>query len=164
MPNLYELTGYAERLNAALAGELTDEEWVALRTEFEGAATEIVEKLDAYAKVIRNLQTDSDAYKAEEARLAGLRGKVDTNIARMKEAVESAMKACGEVKVKTTIGTWAFQKNPPSVNVTDEAKIPAEYWVAKDPTVNRVAILAKLKAGETVEGAELKQGDSLRFR
>ena len=38
--NLYELTSEAERLNAALAAELTDAEWVEVRQAFEdtGAA------------------------------------------------------------------------------------------------------------------------------
>ena len=164
MANLYELTGNAERLNAALAGDLTDEEWVSVRQEFEDNAEAITDKLDAYSKVIRNLTAESDAYKAEEVRLAGLRATVDRNITRMREAVETAMRACGETKVKTTIGTWAFQKNPPSVNITDAAKVPAEYMKQPDPVIDRAAILAKLKAGEAVEGAELKQGESLRFR
>ena len=164
MPNLYELTGNAERLTAALAGELTDEEWVLLRQEYEDNAEAIADKLDGYAKVIRTLQAESDAYKAEEARMSALRGSVDRNIARMKEAVETAMKACGEAKVKTTIGTWAFQKNPPAVNVVDATKIPAEYMKQPDPVIDRAAILEKLKAKEAVPGAELTQGQSLRFR
>ena len=164
MANLYELTGNAERLSAALAGDLTDEEWVSVRREFEDNAEAITDKLDAYSKVIRNLTSESDAYKAEEARMSALRRTVDRNIARMNDAVETAMRACGEVKVKTTIGTWAFQKNPPSVNITDAAKVPAEYMKQPAPVIDRAAILAKLKAGEAVEGAELKQGESLRFR
>jgi hypothetical protein len=164
MANLYELTGNAERLTAALTGELTDEEWVALRQEYEDNAEAITDKLDGYAKAIRNLTAESVSYQTEEARLAGLRLTVDRNIARMREAVELAMRACGETKVKTTIGTWAFQKNPPSVNVLNAAKIPADYMKQPDPVIDRAAILAKLKAGEAVEGAELKQGDSLRFR
>ena len=164
MANLYELTGYAERLNAALAGELSDEEWVALRQEFEDNAGAISDKLDAYAKVIRNLQSESDAYRAEEARIAALRGPVDRNIARMKEAVMGAMAACGEGRVKTTIGTWAIQKNPPAVNVLDEALIPADYMIAQKPKIDRKGILDRLKAGEVVPGAELARSDSLRFR
>ena len=164
MPNLYELTGNAERLTAALAGELTDEEWVALRQEYEDNAEAITDKLDGYAKVMRMLQAESDAYKAEEARMSALRRTVDRNIVRMKDAVETAMKACGEAKVKTTIGTWAFQKNPPAVNVTDKDLIPMAYKIVAPMTIDLRAIKDAIQRGETVDGAELTQGESLRFR
>ena len=164
MANLYELTGYAERLNAALAGELTDAEWVELRQEFDSAVTAIVDKLDAYARVIRNLQSESDAYRAEEARLAALRGKVDKSIDRMNAAVYEAVRACDKQKVKTSIGTWAIQKNSPAVEVTDRDAIPMAYKVVQPMKIDVAAILDALKAGETVEGAKLTQGDSLRFR
>lgn len=164
MANLYELTGYAERLNAALAGDLTDAEWVELRQQFEDAAQTITEKLDAYARVIRNLEAESAAYKAEEARLAALRGGVDKSVARMKDAVQAAMRACGEVRVKTPIGTWAFQKNPPAVNVTDKDLIPMAYKIVAPMTIDLRAIKDAIQRGETVDGAELTQGESLRFR
>ena len=93
-----------------------------------------------------------------------LLGKSPVRAIPLEEAVEAAMKACGEAKVKTTIGTWAFQKNPPAVNVVDATKIPAEYMKQLDPVIDRAAILEKLKAKEAVPGAELTQGESLRFR
>ena len=164
MANLYELTGYAERLNAALAGDLTDAEWVELRNQFEDATQTIVEKLDAYARVIRNLEAESAAYNAEEARLAALRGGVDKSIVRMKDAVQAAMRACGEVRVKTPIGTWAFQKNPPAVSVTDKDAIPMAYKIVAPMTIDLRAIKDAIQRGETVDGAELTQGESLRFR
>lgn len=162
--NLYELTNEAERLNAALAAELTDAEWVEVRQAFEDTGAAIAEKLDAYARVIRNLQAESDAYKAEEARFKALRASVDKNIARMKEAVELAMRASGDVKVKTSIGTWAFQKNPPSVDVLDADAVPMAYKIVQPMAIDRAGILAALKAGNVVEGATLKQVESLRFR
>ena len=164
MSSLYKLTDEMERLQAALASDLTDEEWVVLMNEIVFAEGAIAEKLDGYAKVIRNMQAESDAYKAEETRLAALRKPIDKTIERMKNAVETAMRTSNETKVKTTIGTWSIQKNPPSVNVTDESKVPADYWIEQKPTLDRRAILEKLKAKEEVPGAELTQGESLRFR
>lgn len=162
--NLYELTEAAAALNAQLLEDLTDDEWVAARQAFEDTTRDIREKLDGYARVIRSMSAEIDAYKAEEARMAARRRSIEGSVARLREAVETAMRASGEAKVKTSIGTWAFQKNPPSVEVTDEAKIPADYWVEQRPTLDRRAVLDKLKQGEEVPGAALKQGEGLRFR
>ena len=59
----------------------------------------------------------------------------------------------------------SVRKNPPSVVIEDEILIPAELMVTPDPPPkrpNKVAIGAKLKAGEDVPGARLMQTEILR--
>jgi hypothetical protein len=41
------------------------------------------------------------------------------------------------------------------VEVIDEAAIPARFWVASDPKLDKRALGDALKAGDTVEGAAL---------
>ena len=46
-------------------------------------------------------------------------------------------------------------KRPARVEVIDEAAIPARFWVASDPKLDKRALGDALKAGDAVEGAAL---------
>ena len=61
-------------------------------------------------------------------------------------------------KRELDVGTLSLGKSAPAMLVTDEAAIPARFWKAGDPQLDRNAVLAALKADETIPGAELKNG------
>jgi hypothetical protein len=67
-------------------------------------------------------------------------------------------------RIKTELFTFNIQKNPPSVEVLNDSAIPKNYFVEQDPVLNKKAILADLKNGIEVPGAEMKQSEGLRIR
>ena len=162
MSTLYELTeAYQELLSMALDPD-TDPE--ALADTMEAIDGEIEVKADGYAKVMKELKAIADARKAEAKRLLDGAKSVEANIDRMKSALETAMRATGKVKFKTTLFSFGIQKNVPSVSILDESKIPEQFLIPQSPKIDKRAIMAALKDGEHYEWAEVVQTESLRIR
>ena len=162
MSSLYELTEqFQELLSMALDPDVDEQ---ALADTMEGIECEIEEKADGYAKVIKSLEADVEALKAEEARLAGRRKNISANIDRMKRALESSMRATGKTKFKTTLFSFGIQKNPPALKIDNPDRVPAEFLIPQDPEVDSAAIKKELKEGVVYDWCHLEQSESLRIR
>ena len=162
MSTLYELTEqFQELLSMALDPDVDEQ---ALADTMEGIECEIKEKADGYAKVIKSLEADVEALKAEEARLAGRRKNISANIDRMKRALESSMRATGKTKFKTTLFSFGIQKNPPSLKIDMPDRVPDEFLIPQEPKVDTVAIKKELKEGVVYDWCHLEQSESLRIR
>lgn len=159
MATIYELEGaYAQVQQMIMDGAEGLEETL---QSIEGA---LEEKLESYAMVIRNIESDVDGLKGEEKRLADRRKTMENGIKRMKETMHYAMSSTGETKVKGEKFTFTIQKNPPSLKVLDESVIPKEFFVVVAPSLDKKAIMEQLKAGNEVTGTQIQQGESLRIR
>lgn len=82
----------------------------------------------------------------------------------LKVYVLSSMKLHGITKIESPECTVSIQKNPPSVEVDEEKLIPQEYWKQQAPVLDKKALLNDLKEGVIVQGARLKQTESIRIR
>lgn len=58
-----------------------------------------------------------------------------------------------DAKVERPLATLSLARRAPKVEIQTEADIPAEFWKAGDPTLDRKALFAALKAGTPVPGA-----------
>ena len=162
---LYELTGQYLQLLALAEDPDTDPQ--VLADTLDGLDGEIEEKADGYAKVIRQLESDSAALKAEIDRLTARKRAIDNSIDRMKERLKNAMIWCEKPKFKTELFSFSVQNNPASVviDAPDLATIPMEYLIAQDPKIDKAKIKDDLKAGKDLGGiAHLEQTESLRIR
>lgn len=162
---LYELTNdYQNLLEMA---EDPDIDPVVLADTMEAIEGEIEIKADGYARIIRQMEADAAALKAEADRITNRRRVIENNIRTMKNRLEDTMIATGKVKFKTELFSFGIQKNPARV-VLDEQYIenlPAEYLIAQDPKVDTAKIKEDLKAGKDLQGiAHLEQDSSLRIR
>lgn len=162
--SLYSLINDVEELNAKL---LSDNE-----AEVQEAYDSMVlcdEKIDEllpwYAKLSKNLEAEAEMYKAEADRLAKMAKSRSNAVERIKQAIYDAMMVTGRDKVKTDIGTYSLQKNPPSVEITSLDKIPESYLIPQEPKVDKRGIIQAYKmTGEIIPGTEIKQEMGLRFR
>lgn len=165
MATLYELTAeYLELLKMASDPDVDPE---VLADTMEGMEGELEDKADGYAKVIRTLEGDCTVLDGEIKRLTARKKAVETNVKRIKESLQAAMVATGKTKFKTQLFSFGIQKNPASVvmDTEDLSDIDPKYWVIAQPTIDKKAIAADLKAGVVMEGvAHLEQGESLRIR
>ena len=159
MATIYELQGaYAQVQQLIVEGAEGLEETL---ESIEGA---IEDKLESYAMVIRNIESDVEGLKAEEKRLADRRRVMENGIKRMKGNMQDAMSSTGEKKIKGEKFTFTIQKNPPSLKVLDESIIPKEFFVEVAPSLDKKAVMERLKANEEIPGAQISQGESLRIR
>lgn len=90
---------------------------------------------------------------------------VDARIQRLSnqsEMIRSAVAvAMGQAELKrceTPVGTITIKALPPKAIAVDEAMIPSKYWVPQDPKLDKRSLLADLKEGVDVPGAELSNG------
>jgi hypothetical protein len=163
MATLYQLTGeYLDLLELAEDPGVDPE---VFSDTLEGIAGEIEIKADGYAKIMATLSGQVETIKKETDRLQARRKALENNIERMKISLENAMRLTGKTKFKTDLFSFSIQKNPPSVNILCDTKdLPVRFLTFKAPEPNKKAIIEALKAGEELDWAELKQGDSLRIK
>ncbi len=162
---LYELTNEYVELLIMLEDPEIDE--AIITDTLEGISGELELKAEGYAKVMRQMETDIKAIKAEEDRLYNRRKSLENRLAWLKDRLQNVMEITGKTRFKTELFTFTIQKNPASV-VIDENRlenIPAEYLIPQEPKIDRTKIKEDLKAGKELPGiAHLQQTESLRIR
>lgn len=162
MATLYEIKGqFKELMEMADECNLTQAD---IKDTLEGLDCELEEKADAYAKVIRTLECDVDSVDAEIKRLTDKKKRIQNNIGSMKRSLESTMIELGKKKIKTPLFGFNIQKNPPSVNILDESKVPDNFRIKQPDKIDRKSIIAELKESGNTDWAELVQTESLRIR
>lgn len=164
MANIYDLTADMLRIQDMMTDPELDAQTLA--DTMEAVEGEFEQKAEDYAKVMKNLEGDAKAIKAEEERLAEKRRAIENNIKTMKMRLESSMTITGKTKFKTDLFSFGIQKNAPSVvmETEDISLIPAEYIRTKQE-IDKTALKDALKAGVSLEGiAHLEQTESLRIR
>lgn len=156
---LYELSqSYLEVL------ELIEEGDTDLTDTLESITDAIEDKVENIAKLVKTVEAEAAGVESEEKRLADRRKSLQNHAKRLKQFAEEAMIATGQKKIKGPLFTVAIQKNPPSVQVSDESLIPKVYFVAQAPKLDKKEVLQDLKNGVAVPGAEIHQGESIRIR
>lgn len=165
MSTLYELTN--DFMMLLEMAEDPDTDPVAFEDTMEALGLEIEDKADGYAKVIKQLEANVAACKAEMLRLKTAATVMENNIKRMKGNLQDSMEVTGKRKFKTPLFSFNIQKNPPSL-VLDEAdtgRIPAEYLIPQEPKVDTAKLKTDLKNGIDLDGiAHLESGYSLRIK
>jgi hypothetical protein len=129
-------------LNEALKNERA--RWKPMEIVFEGAVARLRALLSKY-------QTDKvKKQREEEAKIMNRVGEGKGHI-----KAETAIRKLGEVevplaKVETNSGSLAFREDK-VLKITDEKLVPDKYWI-----IDEKLLLADLKKGETVPGAEIE--------
>ena len=156
--NLYELSlAFQEVQNMDLDPEV-------MKDTLDSIEDAIENKAENIAKLVRNLESDVSAYKEEEDRLKTKRQATENKVKWLKTYLEDNMKLTGKTKFKSGMFNFSIQKNPASVNITDERIIPDEFLIQQPPKVDKTSLKEALKSGIEVPGAELKQTEGLRIR
>ena len=165
MANLYDLSaGYASLL-MTYEEATTDEEREDILQLLADATDDIAEKAEAYAKVIKNVESEANAYKAEAERLTAKYTASMNLVKRLKASLLEAMKLTGANEIKTSIGKWAVALNPVSCEVLDWEMVPKRFRAPQPDKVDKKALVSEYKlTGEIIPGCEFRQEKSIRFR
>ena len=172
---LYELTAELNRLNDLLEeceGDLSrlgDME-PAVTAWLESLEGEQAMKLDGYIMLIRQLQAEAAAAKAEEAEWAAKRRARESRATFLQARLKAHLEKTGQAKVTTAAGrVVSVVKNGGVVPLEVKAgvnlyELPDEF-VNYEPVLNKTAVRAALEAGRELPFAELlERGTSLRIK
>lgn len=131
--------------------------------DLEALEHERTEKLEACAVVIKSLEAEAAALKAEEKALAERRQAKERRAASLRDYVARSLIAAEQSKLETTKCALSFRKSE-SVDVFDLEALPADFLKQPAPVADKTAIKKALKAGESVSGAALVEKQNLQVK
>lgn len=161
MPSLFDLSADYQQVYNLIA-EQEDEQ--ILKDTLASINDAIEDKADGYVAVIRTLESDNKAIDEEVKRLRQRKTSNQNGVKRLKESLQEVMEKTGKVKFKTALNSYSIANNPSSIEVTNESLIPKSYWIVQAPKLNKKEMLADIKNGIEIKGAEVIQTRSLRVR
>ena len=166
---LYELMNdYKNFLTAVENGEIPEE---AIADTLEAIEGDIDEKIDNIACVLKVLEAEEKAIKAEEDRLAERR-KVKANAKeRTKTYLSEMLLALGKTEFESPRNKITFRKTPGKVVVADE-KAFVEWAIVNDdslvtygkPTVNKTAVKMAIESGRELGGVEIVVSQNMQLK
>ncbi len=139
------------RLREMLADDDADE---TLRLDMIEGETDALELLDDLLADMREQAAFAEAIDQLSAQYKVRFERLQSRVARHKEAIESVAEAIGVSPIKRPGGTISRRKSPPRAIVTDEAAIPDGFLVTTT-RVDKRAIAQALKEGRNIPGAAL---------
>lgn len=153
----------AKLLLDAVNEKFDDDEDAAL-TVVEGE-TSFLEVVDEALARLAVLNAYEDGIGATIKRLAERSGRLQTQAERIKGSLMMAMDTVGMKKLERPTATLSLAKSPDKAIITSEVDLPSGFLVEKTTvTPDKKAILAALKEGTAIPGAELSNGGvSLRI-
>ena len=160
MTALYEITGQFKEL-AALAEGADEDLAVAVRDTLEAIEAEFNEKALAVSHVILNFDADIAALDLEIGRLTERKRLISNRQKQIKDYLRENMEASGISKISCPLFTITCAKGRESVVVDNEDGIPDDLMSVKtEVRPDKIAIAARLKAGEEIPGCRLERGQS----
>lgn len=164
MPTLYKLTEEFKQLLDMLDDPDYADYGEAVRETLSCKIGELEHKAEGYAMVIKQLEYDASAKKAEGKRLTESGQSTENKAKMMKKTLEETMIVMGKTKFKTPLFSFNIQKNTPSVEIESVQKLPEKYLVFPEPVPDKEKIKKDLKDGIAIIGCSIKQTESLRIR
>ena len=157
--NLYEINGKIAQLSEMLSEGEIDEEIYQDTLENLGGAVAVEEVI----KAIKNKQGEAELFEAEADKFTEKKKKAEKAVDSLKKMLLTYLNNTGKKKEQTTLFTVSKGCSK-SANITDESLIPAEYLIEQPAKIDKKAILAALKAGESIQGAEIKESEFITIK
>ena len=158
---LYEITREALELASLLE---TDELTPELEASLLINQDQLQAKAGNYAKVITNIQSDSDAIDAEIKRLKAIKDTKDRAVNRLKEALREAMMVSGIDKIESPLFKLSLRRSE-AVEVDVVEALPNDFVTRKVVvTADKVSIKEAIKRGENITGARIIENFSLQIK
>ena len=165
---LYELTNdYMALMNMIDNEELPED--VAIDT-LESITGAIEVKADEIACLLKNINADIMAIKAEEARLADRRKAKEKMHERIKAYLSEELQKANVDKVETARNKISFRKSE-GVVIADEGKFLSWALLNRDdlikygePSPNKTAIKDAIKGGAVIDGCTLQTKQNIQLK
>lgn len=159
---LYEISGQYHQLAERLASMDLDAQTIADTIEASGLTDALQEKAQGVELVARAAERYCPAIDAEIERLQALKAHRQKIAQGLRDYLKENMEKAGVERIECPLFKLSIKKNPPAVEVLNDADVAAEFWVTPPPKVpeariDKKAIAAAIKAGREVTGARLVQ-------
>jgi hypothetical protein len=165
---LYELTNDYRALMNAIDNEEIPEE--AIADTLEAITGEIEVKADEIACLLKNLNADIAAFKAEETRLAERRKQKERAYERIKAYLAEELQKASVTSVDTARNKISFRKSE-SVYIANEAEFLEWALMNRDdlikygePSPKLTEIKNAIKGGAVIEGCELRTNQNIQLK
>lgn len=162
--SLYNLSTELAKVNEELVdseGAISPE----LESQLDSLLPAIALKSVSICRWLVNIDGNLDAIETETERLKKRGIAAEELKARLRSYLKDSMVRAGLTKYDAGIFTLSIQKNPPSVKIIQEEAIAPQYKLTKlEVVIDKTLIADSLKAGISVEGAELVQGTRLQIK
>lgn len=163
MSTLYELTdSYLKLLEYA-----EDNDPTLFHDTLDSINDAIEDKAENYAKVDKELSKNQVALDEEIVRLKTRSEAIKKNRQRLKDSLMDSMKLTDKKTIKTNLFNISIRKNPVSVEITDEHKLPLYVMNTETKTItmpDKKKIKESIEEGIEIPGAVLKQNERLEFK
>lgn len=141
----------ALRESLAALGE-TDPDLILDMTEGETTLFECIDALLLRMASDKALVVGTDAVISD---LEARKRRVEKRIEFDRGLIEQAMTIAELPKIERPAATLSLSQRAPALRVDSEADIPAEFWVAGAPKLERKVLTDALKGGRTIPGVAL---------
>lgn len=159
--NIHRQTEAAKSLLSNLRDQGVDDDAELVADAIEGE-TNLVEAIEAALAQIDECDVLVTGLKAKEADFEARRKAIEKRAERIRALIEQAMLATDQLSMKLPTATLSLTKRAAALIVTDEADIPAKYWVEQPrpaPKLDKKALTADLReAKAAIPGATLDNG------
>ena len=133
-----------------------------IRDTLEAIAGEFKDKVLDMVSYAKNLEVEEEAIKHAEQKMKGRREILSRKREILYDYIKNGLEKTGIGSVSSELFDVKLQKNPPSVQIFDEAALPKEYFTIKHvEQINKTAIKDAINGGHLVPGAEIVQQNRL---
>lgn len=133
-----------------------DDDFAADVIEGQTGFSEVVNAMVGQLGVNKALVAGISAHIKE---MTARKARIEMGIERCRHALTAAFQTAGiKGSLRCPLGTVGLSNTPPKAIPTNEALIPEEFWTQAEPELDRKALLAELKSGRKIPGAELSNG------
>lgn len=164
---LYEIANDYLALMQAIENDEIPEE--AIADTLEAIVAEIEDKADNIACLLKNIDADIVAIKAEEAKLAERRKVKEKSAERIKQYLSDVLQSAAIDKVETARNRITFRKSE-SVELDESAFVTWAMQNRDDllthsaPKANKTEIKKALKGGAEIVGAQLVSKNNIQIK
>lgn len=165
--NIAKQAEAAKRLMSSLRIQGVDGDEELVSDTIEGQ-TDLKEAIESALAEIDELEIYITGLKAKEDEFATRRHRLEERVERIRAIIEQAMLTSEQQSFRLAGGTVSLSRRQPGLIVSNEADIPARFWVEQErpaPKLDKKALAEALRNGEAVAGATLDNGSySLTLR
>ena len=150
--SLYQITGMIPTIMEQ--EEITPE----LKEQLEKELTELLQqKSQNIIGYTKNIELTIEAMKTEEKRISEQRKVLENKLANFKQYVKECMEQNSIKKIETGLGTISIAKNPISIEIENEEKVPDEFKTVITTTkIDKTKIKDNFKeTGEIPDGVKI---------
>lgn len=118
------------------------------------------EKIENIALYIKNLLSDADQFKAEKKAFAEREEAARNHAERLKKYLAYTLNGEKFETAKTRI-SW---RKSTQMEIADNAKIPAIFYLQPEPVLNKVKLRDAVKGGAEFDGVSLVEKQNIQIK